>query len=366
MLLLLASGALADATVVTLRADAESTGKYIRLDEIAEIRGEYAEDLAGVFIGPAPQKQQELVLNREEILRCLRMRGLDAGVNLAGSETVRVLGVEAPEAVAVPAPLLSVETTETIRQVAGEVEASGIAAAVVKPVKAEVKLSPRELANTDEARALLNHAVTAYLIQSLHIRDPKLVDIATSASRCSFSTPAASVEIEALQSGTLPGRAMATLILRDKSGKAIGTGSANLSVGMMVTVPVVMRNLKQNEDLKPGDVVLRKLRFKEGMPVNPLDPADLEGLASLQNLRAGSIPLAGDFGPGLDIRKGQVLTVSASTSAFSISEQATAESDGRRGDTILVESVLGKKTYRARITGPDRAEIPQQSPIVAR
>lgn len=375
MLLALAQGALAGSAQIVLRQDATVSSGYVRLGEVADIAGERAEQLAQVFLGPAAELGQTKQISREHVLRCLRARGLEAGVELAGTTEVKVTTVEAPAVTAAPAapsamPAVAPANTDAVAAVrpaeaedapTQSEEATNVAGGTPAGSVAirNAINQQRELAKSLQVRQVINQAATAYLVKALSIRNPSTVDVATDITRCEgLRADIAAAEIDAVRGGSLPGRCSVNLILKDQSGQKVGDAVADLQVSLTVTVPVLVRTLKQNEDVRPGDVVLRKVRYKDGMPVNPSDPADFVNMAADGTLRAGMAVRTGDFCPSLDVRKGEAISVIAEHAGFKITEQAIAGADGRRGDTISVTGLLNQNNYRVRITGPKTAEPP--------
>ncbi len=367
----LAQSALAGSAQIVLRQEATVAGGYVRLGEVAEITGDGSAQLAQVFLGPAPESGSVRQISREEVLRCLRARGLDAGIDLTGTPAVRVQATTVPAAPIPASAPATPQQQEPAEQTPAETSLKLTPAENVREQPAASRRPAdsgkpdnaqnvqRELAASERVRQMLNQAVTEYLMKALSVRNPASVDVATDITRCmNLTAEMASVEIDALRSGNLPGRCSVNLLIKDNAGNTTGSGTADLQVNLTVTVPVLTRSLKQNEDVRPGDIVLRKVRYKEGMPVNPIDPADFLNMAADGMLRVGAAVKIGDFCPSLDVRKGQAVSVIADFSGFKVTEQAIAEADGRRGDTIPVTGLVSHNNYRVRITGPATAEPP--------
>ena len=89
LLLLLAAGASASAATVSLKERAETSGPYVRLGEVAEIRG--GDPLwADIFLGPAPAAGESRRITREAVRARMAYLGLAAGMEGAEEVDVRL------------------------------------------------------------------------------------------------------------------------------------------------------------------------------------------------------------------------------------------------------------------------------------
>ncbi len=97
LLLFAAAPALAD-VVVIVRREAQPSGNYVRVCDIARVDGpdDQAREVAMTVLGPAPTRGETQEITRWDIETRLYEMGVGARVRFTGNDVVRVLGSGAP------------------------------------------------------------------------------------------------------------------------------------------------------------------------------------------------------------------------------------------------------------------------------
>lgn len=348
-----------EGTLIELSPEAAVSGNYIRLGDIASLSGENAAAIRRVFLGETPAEKTPLNLTAEEIMRRLRGLGLDAGVSIGGSDSVRIVRGNARPVAVAAAGRKEVEQAVAIAPVPEEGAQSAVFSALAPGAQnpGEVADNAVQISQEQRLKLLISAATREYLAKSLHSDDiESVVDVL----EIRITLDPHSIEIDGVRAGELPGRAELMLLLHNAQGQIIGYGSALVNSTVNVTVPVLARGLRAGDEVARGDITLRKQRYRPGMPVQTVNPDEFISLTAIRALRAGSIVSPGDFDAPILVRKGQAVKVLVQGPSFSITEVTVAQSDGRKGDFIPVESVVDKVSYRVRVTGPAQADLPVQ------
>ncbi len=99
LLLLTQTPAWAD-VVVIVRQQAEATGNYVRICDVARVEGprELALEVSKTILGPTPARGQIIEITRWEIEHRIYEMGLHAQVSFTGNDVVRVSGNGVPSA----------------------------------------------------------------------------------------------------------------------------------------------------------------------------------------------------------------------------------------------------------------------------
>ena len=175
------------------------------------------------------------------------------------------------------------------------------------------------------------------------------------------------VEIPGVQIGTgaveiaasLPARfdpATPVFVRIDAKGASfVKTVYVRTTVRIEVEQPVLKNKVGAHSEIKPEDIE-RKL-----MPVGTVGPTNaaeqVDGLLTKRDLAAGQV-LTGDllYVP-LYVRKGDSVTVKATSGAVTIAATMRAKAAGKMGEIIPVEHLSGEGSTMARIIGPRLLEV---------
>jgi len=172
------------------------------------------------------------------------------------------------------------------------------------------------------------------------------------------------VEIPAVQTGTGPVDITATLPARFDPASAIfvrvdvrGMSFAKAlfvrtSVRIEAEQTVLKNKVAAHAEIQPGDIERRMTPVRSGNA-----PEQLDGLLAKRDLEPGRVLTAEDLYPPQYVRKGDAVTVKATSGTVTVTATMRAKAAGKLGDTITVEHLSGAGSTTARIVGPRILEV---------
>jgi flagella basal body P-ring formation protein FlgA len=122
-------------------------------------------------------------------------------------------------------------------------------------------------------------------------------------------------------------------------------------------VVILTRAVKQGEPLDEGAVrmEMRNVDLPGPQPLSALHQAI--GSVATRGLPEGQPLLPAHIAAALAVQSGSVVQVTVVGNGAVLRLGAKAGQDGRRGDVIALENPLGRRRFRARVTGPGEAEL---------
>jgi len=142
-----------------------------------------------------------------------------------------------------------------------------------------------------------------------------------------------------------------------------GTSARTLFVRSAVRIetvqPVIRSHVAANTEIKADDIEWRPAVL-EGTGTVPSSADAFNGMLAKRDLEPGQVARAELFYAPLYVRKGEPVTVKASSGAVTISATMRALAAGRLGDTIQVQHLSGNGTAIARVVGPRLLEAIQR------
>jgi flagella basal body P-ring formation protein FlgA len=181
----------------------------------------------------------------------------------------------------------------------------------------------------------------------------------------SVDTPTTSIgEGDLTLSATLPGTRFdpnqpVFVRLDVRSGGNLQTAYLRTLVRIQTVQPVLRTRLAANAEVRASDVEWKLTPLDGSGPVASSADA-LEGMLSKRDLDAGQVLKADLFYAPLYVRKGESVTVKATSGGITISATMRAMAAGRLGDTIPVEHLSGNGSTTARVVGPRMLEAIQR------
>lgn len=331
LLVAIASPARANVTVA-LRDRAILRGeRYIRLDEIAAIKGEdeAARRVARVFVGPAPKQGRETCITRRDIRQRLSEQGLVDIIAFAGAQAVVV-------------------RSEEVHTDSGD-NNTGKSEAVIPVART---LSERETAE------LIRACVAKHVLTLVPGKDLS-AEVTVSRLKGNATTATSILKVSDIESGRLPGRGRVSFSALDAKGRATGTLEAYIDAKVKAPVAVLRRQLSQGEIVTPADVLVQRQTIDAEKAYMPLEKKLIVGQAAAHSLRQGAPLMVGDLTEPLAVRKGQLVRVDTVRGGFRIRAHAKALADGRVGDLIEVENLAAasRKIYPVRVTGANTVAV---------
>jgi flagella basal body P-ring formation protein FlgA len=125
-----------------------------------------------------------------------------------------------------------------------------------------------------------------------------------------------------------------------------------------VEQPVIVRPISAQSRISPGDVQWQWMPLRGTREVlTSLDA--VEGMVAKRDLEPGTALSTDLLYMPVYVRKGDAVTVKASSGGVTIAATMRAREAGKFGDSILVEHLSGNGTATARIVGPKTLEALQ-------
>ena len=309
----------ADGVEIALRERAALGGAVVLLGDVAEVTGDdpqVAADLAATPLMPTPATGTFQFLRAAEIRDMMSARGVDVrGMRFAGAAAVAI-GYLAPAAAA-----------------------SG----------GDVPAAPAISRKTADNR--LHEILLAYLReQSGHAQWN--IEIAEVGDQ---TAAVAQLGKNAVVSG---GRAPWTGYQRFRLDGDDATSKVIVSarIERIETVAFATRAIERGDLISAADVELRA--HAESTPAQAV--ASLEsviGKEAVQVIRPGAMVLSSQVRQPLVVRRGERVSVRARAAGVSVRTFATAQDDGSVGDLVMVQSLMGKERYAARVSGVRELEV---------
>jgi flagella basal body P-ring formation protein FlgA len=173
-----------------------------------------------------------------------------------------------------------------------------------------------------------------------------------------------SVEIPSVQVGTgsveiaasLPARfdpGTPVFVRIDAKGTSFAkTVFARTTVRIESEQPVLKNKVGAHTEIKPDDIERRL------MPVQSASAAEqVDGLVTKRDLQPGQVVTGDLLYVPLYVRKGDSVTVKATSGAVTIAATMRAKAAGKLGETIPVEHLSGQGSTMARVIGPRILEV---------
>ncbi len=369
---MLLTGAPAFAEVVVIvRREAQPSGNYVRVCDIARVDGpaDQAREVAMTVIGPAPVRGETHEITRWDIETRLYEMGVGTRVTFSGNDVVRVLGSGAPargygEYAFQPLDLVpergAAESVDNARPRASSMAVRRGEA--WKPLEKPAPAAPGE--KPSEARALpgpdaegksrVARAIGEYFAERYREGNARRVDIEVAASVVGaggeISASAHSMRVEGAE-GKIPGRAKVTVLVKDEADSPERAVVVSADTEVFGLALVAARNMARGESLGPGDVKVARVRMEWGLNYLPPRAKIVSGREAARALKPGDVLLAEDAVPGVAVKRGQLVIVDTSGKGWRLQAKAKAHGTGAVGDIVTVEDPETRKKYPVRITG---------------
>jgi flagella basal body P-ring formation protein FlgA len=173
--------------------------------------------------------------------------------------------------------------------------------------------------------------------------------------------PVAPLPAGAELSAVVPGHALAAhecvWVSVRRAGRSIASVPVWFAVRAMGPVLVMQRTHGAHEPLDRSDVALEE-RDVVGLVGRPVDrETDLSRLRTRHAVAAGRVLLQRDLEERPQIFAGEEVNVGVTLHSIAIATRAVALREARLGESVLLKNPDSEQTYRARVTGPGRAEV---------
>lgn len=358
--------------VVIMRREAQSSGKYVRICDVARVDGprDQAKEVAMVVLGPSPYHGETREITRWDIEARLFEMGIDARVMFSGNDMVRVFGDGMPGRMdwgddeAAFTPLRSIP--DRMAWEAGRSDGSEVAGVDVNRSRSSIaKPAPRPYEAREQAAApsLLGEsrrrvelAVSDYLAGRYRNAKSKRRDIEVETKVLSVSSEiphsAFDVVVDEAVDGQVPGKATLRVRVKDREGDSFRNVMVVADTDVFGQTLVAARHIAKGELLEARDVTVGRIRMDSGKGYLPPSPSNAAGRETKRSYKPGEPILAADAVPGLAIRRGSEIVVENRGKGWMVQTKAKALGAGAVGDMITVQDVSNKTKYQARIIAP--------------
>ncbi|MDR2392467.1 MAG: hypothetical protein LBE84_12430, partial [Planctomycetota bacterium] len=239
--------------VIIVRRQAEASGNYVRICDVARVDGpkEQVAEVASVILGPTPQKGETREISRRDIELRLFEMGIGAAVSFDGNETVRVFGngirpASRPEGEVLPAVRLA-----PLQGFPGDDSGVAPASRIKKPDE-----TPLENMSA-EARERLSLLISDYLSGQYPRTD---IEVSAKLLALSENIPFSAREITVEKAdGRLPGKATLRLRVRETPESEPRQVTVSADTRVFGLAPVAARNLARGEILGRKDVRIARI-----------------------------------------------------------------------------------------------------------
>jgi flagella basal body P-ring formation protein FlgA len=125
----------------------------------------------------------------------------------------------------------------------------------------------------------------------------------------------------------------------------------------MTEVYVPARRILAGEVIKPGDLVVARVRSLPSRAEVVREPARALGMAARHMLVAGQPVLVGDLARPVLVQRNARVVMRLQTAGLQLSASGTAMESGGLGDRILVMNPSSRAVVEAEITGADQVRV---------
>jgi flagella basal body P-ring formation protein FlgA len=369
-ILLLQTCALAD-VVVIVRREAQATGNYIRICDIARVEGpsRQAEEVGRTVIGPTPPRGRALKITRWDIEARLYEVGVDAKVVLAGNDSVNVLGEGSRPSrlYAEQAPLRELAPFAVDHEMPAAVAPSRPEPAANDRIEPEdesfghVSAPPARKGTLAEqmqpnAQDRVGKTISHFIAAKYNRPD---IEIETQLLTASAAIPytAHLVEVDRALAGQAPGKATLQLRVKDNPEDQPRLVTVDAHTTVYGLAPVAAKQLSKDEIVVRGDLTVARVRMEAGKAYLPPREDALIGRKMKRNVKPGEPVLAVDTEVQAAVRQGEDVIHDTASAGWRVTGTGKALANGQIGDTIQVQDSATKKRFDARVTGPGTVEV---------
>lgn len=375
-LLSTASTAMAE-VVVIMRREAQSSGKYLRVSDVARVDGprDQAKEVALVVLGPSPYRGETREITRWDIEARLFEMGIDTRVTFTGNDIVRVFGDGAPTLFSRQRDEFAFHPLNPIPGGGGDSgwDAGKRGVSDVAGIDVHRPRHPMERPGpipyersgpdpygrpslTGEAKRRVELAVSEFFAGQYKNSRSKRSDIEVEAKVLSTSDdiPYAAYDLRVAEAvdGQVPGKATLRLKVRNNENDPTREITVVADTAVYGDALVAARHITRGEQLLERDVMVTRVQMESGKGYLPPTPSAIVGRETKRSFKPGDAILAADAVTGDAVRRGSQVVVENKGKGWSVQTKGKALGGGAVGDIITVEDTGNKTKYQARIIAP--------------
>lgn len=286
---------------VSIPAEVQVRGVEMRLGEIASVEGDDPAQVAAVRsveLGYAPSPGYERVLLGWQVQAAIRNAGVDARVELLGSDSC----VVRPETATVPQAEIAAEARRALEELFEGQDAVISAGGAGSDLRIPA--------------GLREHALTAVLPRN-------------EARGGQWSVP----------------------VRVTVDGELYTTVWSTFQVELYRRLPVLTRDVAPGETLDAGMVALKRVPVEGHVSGRPLSGLEVAGSVAARGLAAGAVLTDRDVRRAVLVRRGEPAQLEVRKGAIVARANVIARQDGHRGDVVQVISAESGRELHARVIG---------------
>jgi flagella basal body P-ring formation protein FlgA len=317
------ASALARAAEIQMRASARLTAPLVLLGDVADVfasDARQAESLKQTELFPAPAIGGKRFVRLREVQDAMELRGVNLAEHTFSGASQVAVSVEAEQ----PPVVLRVSRTHGPAEVRRAQQI--VASAIVRHL---------------EAQASTKESFTAD------------VELSDEAIRCVLMAG----RIDSISGGQTPWLGAQDFVAEVLSSEGRTALAVKAKVSVAPAVVVAVRAVPRGAVIQASDVQLDRSQPVVGKGELATTLEDVVGKEAAQAIAAGR-PIDRDAvrQPVL-VRKGEVVTVYVRSPGVQVRTAARAKDTGSRGELIAVESLENRKSFLARVSGLQEAEV---------
>lgn len=318
----------ADAALIRIREQADTTGSVIRLGDVADIHDanpEVVRRLSAVTIVPAPPAGRTLPIEFEMIRERLVAQGFALNDHEFSGASRILIGATRP--------LTQTATPTTLQP-----------------------LPPNELAHR-RAEDYVAKAVAEYVRGRARDLGNVAVNLKLSVEQATLVTSAGATRL-AVTGGTAPWADEQTLqiALVDRKGQR-QVLDVVCSAKQLPRVLAPKANMSRGHIIRPDDVVWKQLEEAENVADYATQVEQVVGQEARRGFRAGESFTVADLRGVPLVKRGDIVTVVARSRGITVRMDAKSRGDGCLGQQVTVVSLDGRRELTVRVTGFHEAAV---------
>lgn len=126
---------------------------------------------------------------------------------------------------------------------------------------------------------------------------------------------------------------------------------------IMVRVPVTKFPMTSSNTITANDITEITLPKQQLRGDIITEKSELIGMIAKRSLQANQTVSKGDIIPPVMVKRNELVTIIYKSGAIQLSSKARSMGVGSRGDSLMFMNVNSKKSFEAKVTGPQTAEV---------
>ena len=142
-----------------------------------------------------------------------------------------------------------------------------------------------------------------------------------------------------------------------RDGEIVKEVSLEGLASVMVRVPVLKFSMASNSVITTNDINEIAMPRQQLRGDVILDKATLVGMIAKRSLQANQTVSKSDIIPPVMVKRNELVTIIYKNGPIQLSSKARSMGVGSRGDSLMFLNMNSKKTFEAKVTGPQMAEV---------